>query len=100
MKISKLYYLIALLAALVLSVGCQSAQRSQAILPAPQANAPALTQTTQQPSPPPTVKPAQQQEIAKVEPPKPDAPAMDPVAEIVAKAEKDYQAGKESYTAG
>src|SRR5215475_1689855 len=100
MRISKLYYLIALLSTLLLGAGCQTAQRSEAILPAPQANAPALTQATQPPPQPPAAKPAPQQEVSKVEPPKLEAPAVDPVAETVAKAEKEYQAGKDAYTAG
>jgi len=76
-------------AALLASVGCQSAQRPTTLLPATQASAPAVRQNAA-PAP-----------AAKAVPPIPDTrPKPDPIRELVEKVEKEYQAGEDSYQAG
>ncbi|MGA9039282.1 MAG: transglycosylase SLT domain-containing protein [Terriglobales bacterium] len=94
MRISKLYLLIAGLTALVWSsVGCQTAQRPAALLSAGHAIAPALKVAAPlQPQPAAEEKPAT--------PPAPVAPKPDPVADLIAQVEKEYQAGQDNYKAG
>jgi membrane-bound lytic murein transglycosylase D len=95
MRIRKLYLLIAPVFALVLgSIACQTAQRPATLLPPGTATAPNLSAT---PAPAP-----QSQPDAKTVP----APAAqieakpDPVAELIAQVEKEYQIGQENYKAG
>jgi membrane-bound lytic murein transglycosylase D len=112
---------VAMLAAVaLLASSCQTAQKPASLLPArtaptltaiPQAAAPA----PQQPKPvaPPAEPPAelqaappkQQQSASEPAPetkaqPQAAAPASDPVAELIAKVEKSYQAGLDAYRAG
>jgi membrane-bound lytic murein transglycosylase D len=98
MGIRKLYLLIAGLIALTLaSVGCGTAQRPAPLLPAKQASAPALTANTQaQPQPAAETKPATP---STSEAPK-EVPQPDPVAELIAQVEKEYQTGLDNYKAG
>ena len=96
MRITKLYLLIGPLIALVLAgTACQTSQRATALLPAAQANAPALTTVS---------SPAQQTstEAAKPAPAEPVQPQQkpDPIAELIAEVEKEYQAGQDNYKAG
>jgi membrane-bound lytic murein transglycosylase D len=98
MGIRKLYLLNAGTIALVLaSVGCHSAQHSAPLLPAKQANAPALPAKAQAPP-----QPAAQAKPAT--PSTPEAPKEaskpDPVAELIAQVEKEHQAGLDNYKAG
>ncbi len=75
---------------------CHTEQR-QGKLPAPQANAPALA-TTVPPSTAQTTaepKPTAAEEVQAAPPPKPD-----PVVDLIANAEKEYQDGEASLTAG
>jgi membrane-bound lytic murein transglycosylase D len=102
---------VAMLAAVaLLASSCQTAQKPASLLPT--RTAPALTAVTQdaaaapqQPKPAePKAEPPKQQQPA-VEPApetkaQPQAPASDPVAELIAKVEKDYQAGLDAYRAG
>src|SRR5579863_6297483 len=91
MRIGKLYLLIGAGLPLVLgSVACQSAHRSAAVVPGRQANAPALAATS---APTPQPSPAQSAPTAL-------EPKSDPVAELIAQVEKEYQAGQENYKAG
>ncbi len=92
----------ALFAALLAGLGCTSARRPASVLPAfqgappiqasgakasqPQAPTAAATTPTATPTPKPLAKPA---------PAKPD-----PVVELIAKAEKERQAGEDDYSAG
>jgi membrane-bound lytic murein transglycosylase D len=99
MRLRKLYWMIAPLAAALLSAtACQTAQRPAAMLPARQANAPALTQVASASNP--------QQATSKTAPaPRPEPEVrpelkVDPVAELIAKVEKEYQAGQANYQAG
>jgi membrane-bound lytic murein transglycosylase D len=112
-----------MLAVLALSASsCQTAQKPASLLPA--RTAPALTavtapnpkpapqQTPSASSPPTTAKPSQVQAQAPVQAPPPAAPpaeakpetppptpASDPVADLIARVEKDYQAGLDAYQA-
>jgi membrane-bound lytic murein transglycosylase D len=118
MQVAKLQVRIASLAVLVLSVsGCQTAQKPASLLPAK--TAPALTSTAPAPvaarqeTAPATAQastaqqpqvPAQtaaetktQDPSAQAQPPK---PISDPVADLIAKVEKDFQAGLDAYKAG
>jgi membrane-bound lytic murein transglycosylase D len=100
MRIVKLYLLTALLSALLLAgTACQTAQRPAALLPPSQANAPAPKAVSPPPvpastaqAPHPSPAPVQQAKSAK---PKPD-----PVADLIAQVEKEYQAGQDNYKAG
>lgn len=94
MKVNKLYLLIAPLGAAVLAgTGCQSAQRPSQLLPPKQAAPPALTiasAKSQTPPPVPAKEPAETKPDLKV----------DPVADLIAKVEKEYQAGQTNYQSG
>src|SRR6266852_1260599 len=88
--------LSALLAAsLVSTLACQSAQKPSSFAP-PQAQAPALTASS---SPPDPHKP---KPAAAEHPPKPKQQALeaDPVADLIARVEKEYQSGQDNYQAG
>ena len=99
MLFTKLYWKIAALAAALLAVtACQTAQHPKAMLSAKQANAPALTQVASASNPEQAVPkassvPRQQSEV------KPEL-KVDPVADLIAKVEKEYQAGQANYQAG
>jgi membrane-bound lytic murein transglycosylase D len=107
MRLQTYRSLVIVLAALAANVACQSAQK-QTFLPPAQAQAPALRPA----SPPPAPVPAKTTPAATVAPttepqakslPKPQPPqakAADPVAELIARVEKEYQAGQDSYKAG
>jgi len=90
----------ALLAVLLASLGCATAQKPAAVLPAFQGAPPiqASPAKTSQPQAPPAATPA------PAPTPKPDVkPAEvkpDPVVELIAKVEKEYQAAEEEYSAG
>jgi len=83
-------------AGLAATISCQTAQK-QTFLPAPQAQAPALTANSNQPDPPPQ-KSSEPEPQNK--PPAPAAPEVDPVADLIAHVEHEYQAGEEDYRAG
>jgi membrane-bound lytic murein transglycosylase D len=93
MRITKLSFLIA---PVVVGTACQTAQRPATFTPPTQAQAPAIVAKPQTPP---------QQPVKPVRPPaqivdrKPE-PKPDPVAELIAKAEKEYQAGQDNYKAG
>src|SRR5580700_6870347 len=111
MRVAKLQLRIAVLAVVALSASsCQTAQKPASLLPP--RTVPALTAATT-----PAAVPAPQQaapEAAVPEPPQspvapvPDATsqtapapaAADPVGDLIAKVEKDYQSGLEAYKAG
>ena len=99
---------------------CQTAQRPASLLPA--ATAPALTSVTPAPAPaPPQTPVASQSSTSKQEVPaeaaaetkpqappaqapatqvSPPTPASDPVGDLIARVEKDFQAGLDAYKAG
>src|SRR5579863_2848736 len=111
MRVAKLQLPIVLLALLALAASaCQTAQRPAPLLPA--RTAPPLTSTAPVPAPqqaapstpkasdpekPPAPAEASAETSAKT-PPATNAP--DPVAELIAKVEKDFQAGLDAYKAG
>jgi membrane-bound lytic murein transglycosylase D len=89
------YLAILLSAPLAATLGCQSAQKT--FLPPAQAQAPTLVAANSQPD-------AQKANQAAVEPqPQPQVPhalEVDPVAALIAKVEKEYQAGQDNYHSG
>jgi peptidoglycan lytic transglycosylase D len=95
MRIRKLYLLIAPVVALVLgSIACQTAQRPATLLPPGTATAPILSAA---PAPAPQSKPD-----AKADPTaSPQIESKpDPVAGLIAQVEKEYQTGQDNYKAG
>ena len=97
MKLQRLYAVFAALAAVLMTVACQSAQRPAPLLPPKQAGPPALTAanaavaTSQNDSQKKAPEPASFQA---------STPSADPVADLIARVEKEYQTGQENYTAG
>ena len=74
------------------SMACQTAPRSSGLLPAKQANAPALAA--------PAAAPKVADEARPVAPaPQPQA-KTDPAADLIGQVEKEYQAGQANYQAG
>jgi membrane-bound lytic murein transglycosylase D len=94
------------LAALILAAwGCQTAQKPVSLLPP--GNAPALKPTPAPPAPAPVPQTAAQDQDAPAQQPAPaeatsTAPASpsDPVADLIARAEKEFQAGLANHEAG
>ena len=94
MRIAKLYLAAALLIAMFFAAtACQTAQRPAALLPPAQANAPALAVAAPQPKPPINARPAAAQPVRL-------QPKPDPVADLIAQVEKEYQAGQDHLKAG
>src|ERR1019366_8856957 len=102
MRLSSHSYLAILIAAalsatLASTLACQSAQKSSSFKPPAQAQAPALVAASSPPDP-------QKQQTADAEPQaKPQVPqalAVDPVADLIARVEKEYQSGQDNYRAG
>jgi len=82
-------------AAVLGSIGCQTAQRPAALLPSKQASAPPLTASTTAPAPPTVdVKPT------SVVPAQNPEPKPDPVVDLITRVEKEYQSGQDNYKAG
>jgi membrane-bound lytic murein transglycosylase D len=101
MKIAKLYLVTASLFTLLLAgIACQTAQRPSALLPPAQANAPAATAISATPTSATTPQ-LPHTNPAPVEPAKAQTkPKPDPVADLIAQVEKEYQAGQDNYKAG
>ena len=95
MRITKPYLrTVPLIAWFLATTACQTTQRPAALLPPAQANAPALTAVAARaPQAPTKPKPAPRQPVQ----PKPKS---DPVAELIAQVEKEYQAGQDNLKAG
>src|SRR5438270_2248970 len=97
MKVTKLYLLIAPLGAAVLAgTACQTAQRPSSLLPPPQANPPALTTVASSKTPQGHANPAPIAQQAETRP----ELMVDPVADLIAKVEKEYAAGQANYQSG
>jgi membrane-bound lytic murein transglycosylase D len=102
--ITRPYLLIALLStALLPCVACQTAQRPATMLPA-QAGAPGLTQSVKSAPRAPYaseyLEPVPAQIVqADAAPPKPQS-KLDPVADLIAQAEREYQTGLQNYKSG
>ena len=97
MGLPKYQSLVMAVCAVLAGVSCQSVQK-QSFMPAARAQAPAITAVS---NPPET---ASQKNVAAAEPqtaaPVPQALQADPVGELIAKVEKQYQAGQDNYRAG
>src|SRR5215813_9695987 len=99
MRLTKLYWMIAPLAAALLgTTACQSTQHSKAMLPPKQANAPALTQVASASNPQQSAPKASS--TPRQEPGRKPGLKVDPVADLISKVEKEYQAGQANYQAG
>ena len=89
---------IALCACLAATVACQSSQKPTTLAPPAAALAPSLVATSGPPDP------AQQKQPAAAEPqtkpPVPRALEVDPVGDLIARVEKEYQTGQDNYRAG
>src|ERR1700681_4175516 len=92
--------LSALLAApLAATLACNSAQKSSSFMPPAQAQAPSLIASSSPPDP------HQQKTAGSAAAPQskqqvPQALAVDPVADLIARVEKEYQSGQDNYRAG
>jgi len=95
MKDQRLYALSACLVAALVTCACQSAQRPVASLSDRQARPPALTAPTQSAT---AVVPDYLPQVSTPEPV--PTKATDPVADLIAQVENEYQAGQENYKAG
>ncbi len=82
-------------AALAATLACQSAQKSSFKPPA-QAQAPALVSASSPPDPQKQQTAAEPQSTPQV----PQALQVDPVADLIARVEKEYQSGQDNYRAG
>src|SRR5436190_10863162 len=94
MRIMRFCWMIAGPLALVAAIGCQSAKKPVSALPAHKPSPPPIQQTA------PAAKAVPAPEAKPVAPPparqatvKPPEPKPDAVDELIARAEKDYQAG-------
>ena len=99
MRFLRLYVGIAVLAAVLATSACQSGKHPVALVSGKQAAPPNLTAAI----PVPASSPENQVHARK--PPEPsiapeNAPSADPVADLIAKVEKEYQSGQDNYKAG
>src|ERR1700678_2745756 len=79
------------------TIGCQTAQKSS-FLPPSQAQAPALVASSSNSPDPHQTKSNAAEPQSK--PQVPQALKVDPVADLIAQVEKEYQAGQDNYKAG
>jgi membrane-bound lytic murein transglycosylase D len=99
MRFSSHRYLAFILSALLAAtLACQSAQKTSFMPPA-QAQAPALIAANSPPDPHPQ-KPAGSAAAPQSKPQVPQALEVDPVADLIARVEKEYQSGQDNYRAG
>src|SRR6202163_1213159 len=92
--------LSALLAApLAATLACQSAQKSSSFMPPAQAQAPALIASSSPPDPH-QPKTAGSAAAPQSKPQVAQALEVDPVADLIARVEKEYQSGQDNYRAG
>src|SRR6266481_6315096 len=88
-----------LAATLLATLACQSAQKSSSFMPPAQAQAPSLVAASSPPDPhqqkpaASATKPQSKQQV-------PQALEVDPVADLIARVEKEYQSGQDNYRAG
>jgi membrane-bound lytic murein transglycosylase D len=90
------YLAIILSAPLAATLACQSAQKPSSFMPPAQAQAPALIAASSPPDP--HQKPAAAEPQSK--PQVPQALEVDPVGDLIAQVEKEYQSGQDNYRAG
>ena len=99
MRLSSHWYLaIPMTAALAATLACQSAQKSSFRPPA-QAQAPALVSASNPPDPQKQIAAAPAAD-PQSKPQVPPALQVDPVADLIARVEKEYQSGQDNYRAG
>jgi membrane-bound lytic murein transglycosylase D len=90
----------ALSATLAATLACQSAQKSPSVKPPAQAQAPALVAASRAPDPQKQKAPDAAATEPQAKPQVPQALAVDPVADLIARVEKEYQSGQDNYRAG
>jgi membrane-bound lytic murein transglycosylase D len=90
------YLAIILCAPLAATLACQSAQKAT-FLPPPQAEAPALVASASQPDP---QKPKPEAAEPRAKPQVAQNLEVDPIADLIARVEKEYQSGLDNYHAG
>jgi len=110
MRFVNLYVRTAALASLMLAAcACQTAQKPVALVPpgktpalkpAMPAAMSAAVSAPETAAPQAEEAPAQKSASTEAESPAPAAPASDPVADLIARVEKEYQAGLDNYHAG
>jgi membrane-bound lytic murein transglycosylase D len=93
------YLAIILSAPLAATLACQTAQKSSSFMPPAQAQAPALIAASSPPDPH-QQQPAGSAAEPQSKPQVPRALAVDPVADLIARVEKEYQSGQDNYRAG
>ncbi|HMD16780.1 MAG TPA: transglycosylase SLT domain-containing protein [Terriglobales bacterium] len=91
------YLEILLCAPLALMLACQTAQKT-AFMPPAQAQAPSLMAAGSPPDP--RQKPANAAAEPQSKPQTPQALQSDPIADLIARVEKEYKAGQDNYAAG
>jgi membrane-bound lytic murein transglycosylase D len=89
----------ALSATLAATLACQSAQKPSSFMPPAQAQAPALIAASSPPDPH-KQKPDAAAAEPQSKPPVPQALEVDPVGDLIARVEKEYQSGQDNYRAG
>ena len=89
----------ALFASLAATLACHSGQKPATFMPPPAAQAPALVAAGTQ-SHPGKQKPANAATQPAAKPQVPQALEVDPVADLIARVEKEYQTGQDNYRAG
>jgi len=93
------YLAILLSAPLAATLACQSAQKPATFMPPPQSQAPALIAASSPPDPH-----KQKSDTPAAEPqserPVPQALQVDPVSDLIARVEKEYESGQDNYRAG
>src|SRR5580700_8380043 len=88
-----------LAAALAATLACQSAQKSSSFMLPAQAQAPAVIASSSPPDPH-QQKTAGSAAAPQSKPPVARALEVDPVADLIARVEKEYQSGQDNYRAG
>lgn len=91
--------MFALFASLAATLACQSGQKPTSFMPPAAAQAPALVAASSQPDSA-KQKPADAATQPQGKPSVPQALEVDPVADLIARVEKEYQAGQDNYRAG
>jgi membrane-bound lytic murein transglycosylase D len=86
-------------ATLAATLACQSAQKSASFMPPAEAQAPALIVASRPPDPP-KQKPGAAAAEPQSNPQVPQALQVDPVSDLIARVEKEYQSGQDNYRAG
>ncbi|HLM81893.1 MAG TPA: transglycosylase SLT domain-containing protein [Terriglobales bacterium] len=95
---SNSYLAIILSAPLAATLACQSAQKPSSFMPPAQAQAPAVIAASRPPAhqQKPTAAAAEPQSKPQV----PQALEVDPIGDLIARVEKEYQSGQDNYRAG